>query len=324
MPKRTVWTKCKVCGKNARLVKYYSKGHTGKIYRYSKFVHPNLATHYYRLSSDDETERDQIVQDTTSNFDLFEEMILTRMSYRSYRFTELKRLFEEVKNKSVSNTTIYRVIKRFLKQGLIETKRENHITMYSRAEETVSRQEFVIKKMAIGYVANGDHYKATLFVTVESLGKVLLNKIPIALPIGAITSLESVNFQVYDESGSIPQEDIEINYSYYGQTGISIPLNHPLKTNEERTLFISYDYKMETTPFRIFVQDDISLATINIETETTNQVAIKKEYMDGLRQYEPPIQRTRSKNDSRVSVESQLESLRKGEIIIVSINKKRP
>lgn len=323
MPKKSVWSKCKICGKEARLVKYSSKGHTGKIYHYIKFIHPDGVAHYYRLPSDISSSDEKTYLQVISNFDLFEEMILTRMGNGSYRFTEIKQMFEAVRGENVSNTTIYRAIKRFLKMGLIDVKREDHTSLYSKGHETVFQQEFLIKKMAISYIFSKGHLSVTLFVNVQNLGTVLLAKIPIELSVGPMESLDSINLRIFDEKGRIPPSRIVVNYSYSRQTGISIGLNSPLKKDEEEILFVIYDYKTENAPFKVFVQADINSAKVNIEVDPEDQVSVKKTFVDGLREFEPPIQRTRLENQGRVSLESEFEMLKKGEIITISVRKKQ-
>lgn len=317
MGRKTVLDVCKVCGGLGRKINYVSKS-KGKVYHYSKFVHPNGITHYYRLRGEPASQNNLVNEQRTSVFDSLENIIEIKMHGRELTFGEIKSKLDESTNRPVSVATIYRNINKMLKLDLITKRIDRNTVLYRGKDEEQSSANSKSTRMSMGFDFTVPETEVTLFVRVKNLGLRLINGFPISLPVGVIDSFDKIDLIAFDETKKIPLTKENIAYSYADQTGVSITLNRPIRKTEEVTFFLTYTHKFEERPINIFIPSDLDTLKVNCEVEKGREVVIKKRLGDGLKQIEPPLVRKTGTESGHTIFEAEFDDVSRGDTLVVS------
>ena len=316
MGRKAVIETCLVCGGQGRKINYTS-GAKGKIYHYSKFVHSNGVVHYYRQTENTDNLNSTVPIFKKSLFEALEEIVDVKMREKELRFRDIKSLLEDTYGKPIVTATVYRNINKLLKLDLI-TKRISHgVVLYGRPSSLISK-EIMTSKMSIGFDFAHDDTFITMFFRIKNSGIGLVAGYTISLPVGYLDSIDQIDLIVFDEIGKIELTKTNIAYSWSDRTGISIPLNRPLRKSEEEYIFLSCHYKFLDGPINIMIPSDVDFLKVNCEVEKGGDVEIKKRLSDGFKEIEPVIVKRTGNNPGHVIFETEFENALKGETIVIS------
>jgi predicted transcriptional regulator len=323
MSRKSVNSICEVCGSVGRMTNYSTRGPNGKIYYYEKFTHRNGVVHYHRiLSRENRNGANQEVR-RESIYDIFQDILQEEMKEKGYRFKEIKKIFEDRYQKKVSNTTIYRIVKRFMKLNLIEKKKEGNIFVYVRTNEKNNEKEFKIKKMAINYRIHPNTVFVNAFINVENLGRGLLQSIPISLPVGPILSLEQLSMHIFDEVDEIQPPMINLLYSYTGQSGISVNLNRPLKKYEDEFIFLNFSFENSKNSIEMIAPQEIDFLRLGVDVQAGLEITILKRLLDGLKESRPLSLKKGMSYLNRTYAEVEFEGVSRGEALTISFSQEK-
>ncbi|MCL4447400.1 MAG: helix-turn-helix domain-containing protein [Candidatus Thermoplasmatota archaeon] len=320
MGRKAIQEACKVCGSLARRINYVSSA-KGKVYYYTKYVHSNGITHYYRLRNELPSGTLSDTEKTLSVFDALDNILDVKKKGRELIFGEIKSLVEKSYGRTVSTATIYRNLSKMMKLDLINKRNQGNIVFYSRKLERSTIEEFKTMKLSIGFDFTGQFTFVTIFVNIKNLGIKLINSFPISLPVGVIDSLSQIGFMAFDETKKIPMNRESIAYSYADQTGISITLDRPLRKLEEENFFINYVHKSEGSPVNIFIPADLDYLKIICEVQKGKEVEIKKRLGDGLKEIEPTNRKRTGNEIGHRIIEAEFENAVRGDTIVISLGK---
>lgn len=318
MGRRTVLEVCKVCGAQARKINYFSRS-KGNTYRYSKYVHANGTTHYFRLMQDPKAVNTASEYVRTSIFESIEEILDVKMKGKEMRIGEIRLLLENSTGKSVGTATLYRNINKLLKLDLISKRIDNGIVLYGRKSENPLIQNMKTTKMSIGIDFSHSRTFVTVFAHIVNMGIRMITEFPISLPVGVIDSLDQINLNAFDETKRITLNKKSIAYSYTDQTGIMLTLNRPLRKSEEENLFLDYTCEIEGRPVKLLIPSDVDFFKVNCEVPRGGNVEIKKRLVDGLREIEPMLLRRTATDLGQTIIEAEFEKALRGEAIVISL-----
>lgn len=320
MGRKVIQEICRVCGKQARRINYFSKA-KGRTYRYFKYVHSNGVTHYYRIKDG----LPSIVASTNaprgSVLDSLEEILAVESYGKELTFQEIKSSLDKSYGRPVSTATIYRNINKMLRLDLISKREDGNSVLYSEKRKNKDFEDGVETKMSIGFDFTGKRIIVTQFVHIRNLGFKLVNSFPVSLPIGVIESLDQISLIAFDETKKIAMNNDSITYSYIDQTGVSVALNRGLRKSEEANIFLNYSLEYGGKPISIFVPSDLAYLKINCEIEKGKDIFIKKKLGDGLKEIEPMLVRRTGTDLEHTIVQTEFENTFRGDAIIISINK---
>lgn len=309
MPRKSIKAVCKVCGAKATFRNYSSRGSNGKEYFYERYTHGNGTVHYFRAG------RRAARTDTN---DAFERMIETRMTERSYRFRDIKKMFESTYGLSTNNTTISRSIVRAVKFNLLEKKTRNNDTLYIKRDLSDTVSETRIRETTLTYSISEGLVNVTLFLYFENGSDKLLTGLPIGLPSGRGESKEELDLSAFDSVGKIPESRLQTMYSYPGQIGLSIGFNRPLRPKERGFILLlgGFETREEYVKFTLPLNTDSF--RIHLISGRRMQVHVRKRLLDGVKESNPDSVKRGILEGEKMYTDLQFENALKGESIVVS------
>jgi hypothetical protein len=320
MTRKVVNENCKVCGKMARKINYFSKA-KGRNYRYFKYVHSNGVTHYFRIKEGTPSQVASTGVSRVSIFDSLEDILEVEADGKELTFPEIKLSLDKSYRRSVSTATVYRNINKMLRLDLISKREDGNNVLYSRKSKSRNSEEEASTKMSLGFDFTGRKTNVTHFVHIKNLGLKLINSFPVSLPIGVIESPDQISLIAFDETKKITLNKDCITYSYTDQTGISVALNKGLRKLEEANIFLNYNLESGEKPVNIFIPSDLAYLKVSCEVEKGKEILIKKKLGDGLKEIEPMLVRRTGMDIGHKIVEAEFENTFRGDAIIISINK---
>ena len=320
MTRKVVQENCKVCGKMARKINYFSKA-KGRNYRYFKYVHANGITHYFRIREGIPSQVESTEVSRVSVFESLEDILEVEADGKELTFPEIKSSLDKSYGRSVSTATVYRNINKMLRLDLISKREDGNNVLYSRKSKSRNSEEETSTKMSLGFDFTGKMANVIQFVHIKNLGFKLINSFPVSLPIGVIESLDQISLIAFDETKKITLNKDCITYSYNDQTGISVALNKGLRKLEEANVFLNYSIEPGDKPINIFIPSNLTYLKVNCEVEKGQEILIKKKLGDGLKEIEPLLVRRTGTVIGHKIVEAEFENTFRGDAIIISINK---
>ena len=310
---------CKVCGKQARRINYVSKS-KGRTYHYFKYVHKNGVVHYFRQPSDKSDGSGGINYNPgISIFEALENVIDLKMIQKELRFGEIKSLLESNYGRSIGVATIYRNINKLLKLGILSKRTNEGVVLYSHKPQYSLSQEIQITNMSLGFDLTQEETSMTIFVHVRNSGIRMITGVPMSLPVGPIESFDSINLMAYDGIKTLKMSSDNIAYSYPGRTGITLPLNKPLKSKDEEDLMVNLTTIIREKPIKTNILSDVDFLRIRCETMKGKEITIKKILVDGFKEIEPVLIKRIGTELGHTIVEADFENAMRGETVAVSI-----
>jgi len=309
MPRKSISSVCKVCGANATVKSYSSKGSNGKSYFYERFRHTNGVVHYFRIGR--RTSRTDIS-------DTFAQMIETRISERNYRFREIKLLFESVYGSTTNNTTVSRNIERAIKSNLLEKKVRKNETAYTKKDRSDIINETKISDASLTYRMSDGKVSLTLFIHLENKSDKLLTSIPVALPSGTTDSVSELKLRLFDQIGEIPHHRIRTIYSYPGQVGILMDFNRPIRSGERNFIFLEGEFEIRDEFVKFALPLNTDSFRINFTSNNSKEVLIRKRLLDGIKETGPEFIRRGIMEGGGMYTDVEFDNALKGEAIVVS------
>lgn len=309
MPRRSIKAMCKICGGVAKTTKYYSKGRSGKVYRYEKFVHSNGVVHYFRIGKSD-------TKMTVS--DAFDQMIEAKMGNESYRFGDLKRMFVEFYGSNVSNNTINRNILKSIKLNLIERKTGKGLIVYSKKSLKEIERQLIVTHASVSYQITDTMAHLTIFLHFQNLSNKRLAKIPVSIPKAVNDSIRELDLKIFDQISEIPSIGTNITYSYPGQSGITVDLNRPLRPSEDSFICLRSRFENGEDHLKLVLPLDMSHLRIYVKLKSSMQASIRKRLLDGVKEITPEMIRRTPLENGETLTEAEFENALKGEAIFVS------
>ncbi|MEM0135507.1 MAG: hypothetical protein QXU18_09860 [Thermoplasmatales archaeon] len=309
MPRRSTISVCKICGGQAVVKKYSSKGSNGKIYYYEKYTHKNGVEHYYR-----DGKRFQRADISDS----FRQMISTKMARGNYRFRDIKSLFESIYKSNLSNTTLSRNLERVVKMNLLEKMTNGNITYYRKVEPSDSLKDLNVIDASLNFRISGNKVSATLFLYFKNSTDRLLTSIPIVLPSGSSESIESLNLIAHDQDGVIDRSRITAASLYPGQLWISTRLTKVLKPMEKNFMFLQFNFETNEESIKFALPVNFDSFGLSFTSNRIMEFVIRRRLLDGIKESNPDIVKRGTLERGDTYTYAEFDKLLKGETIVIS------
>ena len=309
MPRSSVYAICKVCGARAVVKKYSSKGSNAKQYYYERYTHRNGVVHYFRTG--------KRVPRTDLN-EAFEQMIETKMKSRSYRYKDIKAMFESVYGPSVSNTTISRSLEKAVKKNLLEKKIEKNVTYYKRVELSEMARDMKIDEASLTLLVSGNRSFITLFLYLKNHTEKSLKAIPIILPSGSSIMIEDLNLTASDQDGRIECDHLNTAYVYPGQIGFSLRFNRSIRPTGKNLVLLQGNFDIKEDSIKFSLPLNTEFLRIGFNSPLIKEVYIRKRLLDGFKETNPESIKRGTLEGGNSYTEVEFYHSLKGETIVVS------
>ncbi|MCW6171246.1 MAG: hypothetical protein LVQ96_08800 [Thermoplasmatales archaeon] len=297
MPRKPAESLCKICGANATVKVNYATGSGGTVYLYEIYTHKNGTVHYFRPGK---------VLQKRDAFSDFEEMLRTKMKDGEYRFKDIKKLFESFRGSSASNTMVQRYIEKGMRAKLIRKSVEDGMKVVKIQETSVS------------YHISDSAVAMSILLKFLNEGESLLNRIPINIPTGIIDTISELNIESFDKFGKISEGNVEIAFSFTGQTGIGVGLRRSLGPSESDFLFVTSRFTFSEHSLKFALPLDTGSLRIHITKEWEKPVHVRKRLLDGIKETNPDSVRKGFLSDGLSFAEVEFGKSSKGEAVVVS------
>lgn len=313
MPRRPVLAECKICGGSATVKHHRATGANGRVYFYEVFVHRNGTSHYFRSGG---------VSGRRESMSTFQEIVDRRMNNGKYRFKEIKSLLESIRGTKVSNTNVHRNLERAMRSNLVQRKTENGIILYSKRVKDVSESRRRITQAIMTLSISDAGIAMTTLLRFDNDSEESLKGLTFTMPVGSLNNLHEIDLEIYDHLGKISKSELQIAYSYAGQTGILINFNRHIGPSESGFLFIENSFKTRDSELKVVLPLDVGSLRIHVTGHRERRVSIRKRLLDGIKETYPDYITRGSLVNDRVFTEAEFENASKGDTIVISLEPK--
>ncbi|MEM0141658.1 MAG: hypothetical protein QXN66_06475 [Thermoplasmatales archaeon] len=308
---------CRVCGKQAKKINYFSRA-KNKTYYYYKYVHNDGTVHYYKRDDSQNRATGASSEKKDSLLNLLEEIINVRTQDKKLNFSDIKSLLREIYNVSYSSSTIYRNIERLIKLNLIEKEIEHGRVFYKKKSTEAQTGNVIATTMSIGLVLADDDVLTTIFIQIQNGGLGTIPRFSISLPAVGLGSGGSPHISIYDETGPISLKDDNILVSAPDQIVIGVPFNQALRQFGSRLVFLAFVSRFTGVPFKMVATFQIKNLKVSCKVRKGRQVKIDRLLLDGLKRIEPQISRKTAMDSDFSILEAEFEGLSRGDTITIS------
>ena len=309
MPRKPAESLCKICWANATVKVNYATGSGGTVYLYEIYTHKNGTVHYFRPGK---------VLQKGDAFSGFEATLRTKMNDREYRFKDIKKLFESFRGSPASNTMVQRYIEKAMRAKLIRKSVEDGMILYSKENQRDSPKVVKIQETSVSYHISDTAVTMSILLKFLNEGESILNRIPITIPTGIIDTISELNIESFDKFGKISEGNVEIAFSFTGQTGIGVGLRKSLGPSESDFLFVTSRFTFSGHSLKFALPLDTGSLRIHITKEWEKPVHVRKRLLDGIKETNPDSVRKGFLSDGLSFAEVEFGKSSKGEAVVVS------
>ena len=312
-------SRCKICGKEASVSKWWTKAISGKIYYYLRYQH---SPHTFHLVPTDSTYSHFIERtDKAKNlYSLVEDFITRKMRQRRFRYTSLIREMERIYKIKFSNEEFNRALKKAIRGGLIEKVNYGRQALYTKVSPISSVKEIAFDRIAINYNLRATKVTVTVFLEVTNNTSTPLKKVPFYVPKGMVNSLNDLHLNGQDELGVLPKTGMKIVLPMSMQTLISIALNRILRRSEQEYLALSYEIPMTDEDIRFIAPAHIDSMRVTTVSYQKYNLTIGRILVDGARETVLPFRRRCFSRFGINCLEIELDRIGKGESISIKVD----
>ncbi len=311
-------SRCKICGKEASVSKWWTKAKSGKVYYYLKYQH---SPHTFHLVPTDSTYSHFIERtDKAKNlYSLVEDFITRKMRQRRFRYTALIREMERIYKIKFSNEEFNRALKKATIGGLIEKVAYGRRALYTKASPISSVKEIIFDRVAINYNLGVTEVIVTVFLEVTNNASTPLENVPFYVPKGMVSSLNDLRLSGHDELGILSKASMKIVLPMSMQTLISISLNRTLSKSEQEYLTLSYEIPRSDEDIRFIAPARINSMRITTVSVQKFSLTIGRILVDGARETILPFRRKCFSKFGINCLEIELDRISKGESISIKV-----
>ncbi|MCW6159151.1 MAG: hypothetical protein LVQ63_06720 [Thermoplasmatales archaeon] len=311
--------RCKICGREAPVSKWWTKVKNGRMYYYIRYQHSSNKFHL--VPTDSSYSRFLVDGDKAKNlYAALEDYATKKMKLRRFRYTSLIRELERTYKMNFSNEEFNRALGKAISNGLIEKINVERETMYIRASSTELIKEININRMSISYSLSATKVRVVVFLEVTNNTSAPLEEIPFYIPVGMINSLSELHLKGQDEIGTLPESSMKIVLPMSMQTLISILLNRILRNSEQEQLSLSYEIPRTGEDIHFITPAKIRSMRITTTSNEKYNIIIDRILLDGAKETILPFRRRCISSWYKNCLEIELDEISKGENISIAVS----
>ncbi len=319
MKRSTQFSRCKICGKDASVVRWWTKARSGKIYYYLRYQHSGK--NFHLVPTDSSYTNFPVVKNKAKDIYLvLEDYVVERMGDRRFRYVSLVRELTRLYKINIYNEEFNRALKKLISRGLVSKEKKGRETMYIKVTSGELIPEISFDRMTIAYDIGSKKVKTNVFLEVINNADTPLKEIPFYIPAGMLDSLNVLRLKGEDEVGSIPNSRLTILLSQNVQTQISILLNRTLRRNEHEWLHLSYELPKDDDLIRFTTPVRVDSLRVTVSSDVRYELLVERILADGVKNTVLPFQRKCLSSSIKNCLETELDKIMEGESISVKVN----